>query len=392
MRVTCPTCRLAGLIDADPVAVMTRVVCARCETSYEALPVDGEMQTFLSPSANDAFPPAQFSTEGPKGFMLEGFDDVLSIPQEPCELRDADVQPQDADVQPLVLDELFVAPETHSPDAFAERAPQVEKAPVELPAPSEEAAQSPLHVTDAPEAETPTPNPSPQLSPAPKHAPQGYDKYAVGVRLLKLSPAWLLIASAGFVAVIFLCSWVARPVSEAETLAPGSALLNQATNANAAANSAQTSESLRPAALPSEPAAVASKETGASKETVATKETGASAAQPVAEMKGAEQQVSVEERKAEHESAAPQTGGDAAGKFTVQVGSYSDASEANARVSSLRAAGFEARSVAAEIPKRGTWHRVQAGRFPTREEAARAGAQLRAKSLADSPIVTEAGK
>ena len=81
-----------------------------------------------------------------------------------------------------------------------------------------------------------------------------------------------------------------------------------------------------------------------------------------------------------------------AGNFTVQVGSYPDASQANERVSSLRASGFEARAAAVEIPKRGTWYRVQAGRFQTREEAARFGAQLRAKGAADNALVTEVEK
>jgi cell division protein FtsN len=76
----------------------------------------------------------------------------------------------------------------------------------------------------------------------------------------------------------------------------------------------------------------------------------------------------------------------------VQVGSYPDASQANERVSALRASGFEARAAAVEIPKRGTWYRVQAGRFQTREEATRFGAQLRAKGAAENVIVAEVEK
>ncbi|MDQ3805402.1 MAG: SPOR domain-containing protein, partial [Acidobacteriota bacterium] len=79
------------------------------------------------------------------------------------------------------------------------------------------------------------------------------------------------------------------------------------------------------------------------------------------------------------------------GNFTVQVGSYNDPSEANQRVSQLRAAGFEARAVEVELPKRGTWYRVQAGRFETREEATQAGAQMRARGAAAEAIVTEVG-
>jgi cell division septation protein DedD len=55
----------------------------------------------------------------------------------------------------------------------------------------------------------------------------------------------------------------------------------------------------------------------------------------------------------------------------------------------LKSAGFEARSVAVEIPKRGTWYRVQSGRFINREEAERYGKQLRDKGVVSSFITTD---
>jgi DedD protein len=80
------------------------------------------------------------------------------------------------------------------------------------------------------------------------------------------------------------------------------------------------------------------------------------------------------------------------GGLTLQVGSYSDIGQADARVESLKAAGFEGRVVSVEIPKRGTWYRVQVGRFADRAEAARFGEQMRGKGAAESVIVTEAQK
>lgn len=75
------------------------------------------------------------------------------------------------------------------------------------------------------------------------------------------------------------------------------------------------------------------------------------------------------------------------GLFTLQVGSHQDVAEANAQADKLRAAGFAPRVVSAEIPKRGTWYRVQVGDFSTRDEANSFGATLRAKGVADNFIV-----
>jgi cell division protein FtsN len=77
------------------------------------------------------------------------------------------------------------------------------------------------------------------------------------------------------------------------------------------------------------------------------------------------------------------------GKVTIQIGSYNEAAQAEERVVNLKSAGFEARSVAIEIPKRGTWYRVQSGRFINRDEAERYGKQLRDKGLVSSFITTD---
>lgn len=47
--------------------------------------------------------------------------------------------------------------------------------------------------------------------------------------------------------------------------------------------------------------------------------------------------------------------------------------------------------MAAELPNRGTWYRVQAGSFQTRDEAGKAGSQLRAKGAASTVMVVEIG-
>ncbi len=76
------------------------------------------------------------------------------------------------------------------------------------------------------------------------------------------------------------------------------------------------------------------------------------------------------------------------GSLTVQVGSYKDQAEANQKAGSLKAAGVDARVIKADIPNKGTWYRVQAGRFTSREEAARYGSQLKARGSVKDVMVT----
>lgn len=77
------------------------------------------------------------------------------------------------------------------------------------------------------------------------------------------------------------------------------------------------------------------------------------------------------------------------GRFTIQVGSYPNAEAANARVSQLQSGGFPARVVVANIPRKGTWYRVQVGRYATRGEADNVVRDMRAKGAAKEFFVTE---
>lgn len=76
------------------------------------------------------------------------------------------------------------------------------------------------------------------------------------------------------------------------------------------------------------------------------------------------------------------------GGITLQVGSFNDRAQADDRVSRLKTAGVEARIVSANIPGRGTWHRVQVGRFVSREQAAGYASQLRGRGLVQDFLVT----
>lgn len=78
----------------------------------------------------------------------------------------------------------------------------------------------------------------------------------------------------------------------------------------------------------------------------------------------------------------------AEGGLTVQIGSFSGSNEATQRVDSLKSAGIEARVVKADIPGKGTWYRVQSGRFTSREEASRWAAQQKARGVIREFMVT----
>ncbi|HEU4594325.1 MAG TPA: SPOR domain-containing protein [Pyrinomonadaceae bacterium] len=277
-------------------------------------------------------------------------EDILSIPEEPLEVSAPVVQVE-------VLEDVFSVETDTTPAASSESFVAVGGVALQSSVDEGDA----LHTSLVPTTNEPTPVENPG-APVP-----AYDKYAVGMRILRVSPAWLLVSTLGFISIIVLFGWMSRPAGRVEASALDAAAKNEATN-----------QSLPPAPV------VAAAETAPAPPVKAAKE------EPT-------QQPSQEPRQPPQESrpqevAPPSETAAGAGNFTVQVGSYPDASQANERVSALRAVGLEARAAAVEIPKRGTWYRVQAGRFQTREEATRFGAQLRAKGAADNVIVAEVEK
>ena len=198
---------------------------------------------------------------------------------------------------------------------------------------------------------------------APAAAP---DLYAVGVRLIKMSPIWLLTLTGGFALLLLALSWV-RPAGGDVDAA---SIPNDAKSVVV-----QYPEAPAEAAKPSVETPAPAKQEHA--DTKAAEQVQPAPAQ--AEVKPAEQ------KREPARQASPAS--DAGGKFTVQVGSFSVESQANERISSLRAAGFDARPTVVQIPGRGTWYRVQVGRFREREDASKAAAQLREKGAAAGSMV-----
>ncbi len=169
-----------------------------------------------------------------------------------------------------------------------------------------------------------------------------YDGYAVGRRLLRLAPAWLLLTVVGFGLALVFFSWAGRGGGASEEEAFRNEATNQTASTPAAAHAAGSPSKPTPDATP--------------------------AATP----------------EAKDEAAAA----DEAGSYSVQVGAFAEVSQANEQVSRLRAAGFEARVVESGEATRFRFQ-VRSGLYATREEAARLASDLRARGVAGETVIIE---
>ncbi len=77
------------------------------------------------------------------------------------------------------------------------------------------------------------------------------------------------------------------------------------------------------------------------------------------------------------------------GRFAVQVGAYQDQAEAASNLARMKGQGLEARMIIVTLRNKGLWHRLQVGRFATRDAATRFGQQLQARKAISDFMVTE---
>jgi cell division septation protein DedD len=204
------------------------------------------------------------------------------------------------------------------------------------------------------------------------------DTYAVAVRVLRIAPAWLLFVSVVFVLLTLMLGWV-RPGADAS----GEAYLSP--------NDSKVAPTVPPAApSPSMPAAKPEKQPAAAAQVPSPAAQTASAVTQAPSDAGAGHAANAQVETAPKpatQGSQSNVADNAGQKFTVQVGSHSDESSANEQTSRLRSAGFDARTVVAELPGRGKWFRVQAGSFDDREAASKMAAGIRAKGAAVQAIV-----
>lgn len=383
MHIICPNCGLKSPVETGGLAVETRLVCTRCEVEVEIKFTD-------EPGAED--PTKEIA-------LFESFAETL---EEKLGLPAAATQSEAEPGDVLGLDSLPTPPaaaeEVWEPENLVlEEAQPVEAQPVVVvetqlqPEAIESPARTRADEEDGEDVTAVSSIPEYTYERASARAAQNFDKYNVGVRLMQASPVWLLVSGLSFISFIVLCNWFFVPnnLAQAEPQRP-SARANQAMNLAA-------DQSVAPTALPASPADEAADASADAQPATRPVETPA----PTAEQPSPPQPAPTSSpipatpqpaapaavASAPAEPAREQSAGSssaAEGKFTLQVGSYNVAAEAEARAKSLQAAGVEARVAQVEIPKRGTWYRVQAGRFASREEAERAGRQLREKNLAAS--------
>jgi cell division septation protein DedD len=231
-----------------------------------------------------------------------------------------------------------------------------------------------------PTSPTPAPNPAKSVQPVQRRA-AAPDPFAVGVRVLKMAPAWLLFTAVCCSVLVLLLGWVRSGVDAEAVTLPSKR------NDARAVKSAPVADETGTKAEAGSPANASPTDVSSPKSTAANDAPAQAAAPAPPPAPAAAPKV---DEKARVETPAPSE--DAGGNFTAQVGSHSNQSEANEQVSRLRAAGFDARAVTAELPGRGTWYRVQVGRFADRGEAAKTVAALRAKGSASGAIVVPVQK
>jgi cell division septation protein DedD len=197
-----------------------------------------------------------------------------------------------------------------------------------------------------------------------------------------------LLAGLSFISFIVLCNWLIKPDEKTGDAARMLvAADNHATNQSPSRVVPPNSTSL--STVNSQPAPT---ETQSGVSFIPTEATAPQATTPDAktiEKPAAEVKPAVEEKASPTASTSKQSGEAQGGKVTIQIGSYNEVAQAEERVATLKSAGYEARSVAVEIPKRGTWYRVQSGRFVSRDEAERYGKQLREKGVVSNFITTD---
>jgi cell division septation protein DedD len=220
------------------------------------------------------------------------------------------------------------------------------------------------------------------------------DKYSLGVRLMRVSPVWLVGSGLLFISLIFAFNWATKPNAQANNLT-----LDHSLTESAAKTATRQTASNAPAQLAEKTDSGADQHP--SMDANAASPVNVAPSMNATPLANAAPSVSPAQVVNNAPAANPSTAINSAleikqaqgdgerGNFTVQVASYSDSAQALERADGLRSAGFDAHIVSVQLPRRGTWYRVQAGRFVTRQEATRYGTQLRAQKLAAETIITE---
>ncbi len=205
-----------------------------------------------------------------------------------------------------------------------------------------------------------------------------------GMRVLRTSPIILVSCGIVFVSLIFLLDLRAQTDTRTEQKADASRPVSNSPAKNQAVAVSVPEEKVQanvPVATPQPSATPA-----ALTPTPAPSPASQNKDEELAGQRSAPASSDVETSGVEATSASASAD---QGNYTLQVGSFNDLAEASERVARLGSLGVKAYVARVEIPRRGTWYRVQTGSFASREEAARYGTQLRNKGTVPDFIIAE---
>ncbi len=352
MKVICPKCQAENQVQTTPYSP-TRIPCARCASMIEVRlgqglkSEQGGGQTAPPPLAARISQDQPFTHRSdPYATQLDPeLDEILDIPR-------ISYSGSPPNTQTPVFEDVFATP------AYTTEATEAVSTP-----PPEVRAEAPPRANSRYSPSDPQPVGWPVL-------PEDSFEFrrSPGMRrssnlFLRVSLIVLLFSGLGAVAWYFLGDLFIQRNAKDQL-------------ASATPHTAQSPGSSAPNASAEDPV---SKPEAESKQPAALSPTASHSA------KGEKIEISVQESQPSPKGHAVNQ---SEGSLTLQVGSFPDAAEANKRVEHLKAKGITARVVMAQLPGRGTWHRVQIGRFVTREEADRYGKQLRAKGDIQDFIVT----
>ena len=225
----------------------------------------------------------------------------------------------------------------------------------------------------------------------PEPSPNAVDVQGHNVQVARLSSFWLFASSLLFIGFIIFSNIEFSP---AQSLPENSAEVNKPSRpyhpvSNAATNTSAGSEQTSDASL-------ASAQPGDDAPSEATNSVKPDASVPPAEIEATKAPVaapaiaeaSATESTTTDNKPAPASSTPQDGSFTTQVSSSQNIADSTKRAEDLKAAGFQARVVKVDVPKRGTWYRVQVGFFSSRKEAEVFAAQMKSQGAATDVIIT----
>jgi cell division septation protein DedD len=377
MRIVCPKCELKGQVDVMPSGAKTRIACVRCATTFDAVFIDGEIHALSTQAA-----PVEAALESVGNDVLAARSGVEST-QETFQESHTDAAPQLEAQAALADDFTDSSPNLMSKESLDTSSPLPQETSQDFAQLSGEICLPEMHADGNPTVDAAEPVKSNGAGKI--NRPPATDAYGLGVRLMRVSPMWLLLAGLSFISFIVFCNWLIKPSEQTGDAANMLAAANSHAT-NQAPGRATVSNSTAQSPVNTQPVQPQT-QSGAAFIPAQAKETPASQSAPIAER--VKEKLPVEDKAATPASTSSASGEAKEGKVTIQIGSYNEVSQADERVANLKSAGYEARSVAVEIPKRGTWYRVQSGRFVSRDEAERYGKQLRDKGVVSSYITTD---